>query len=671
MDFFAHQDRARRNTVWLVVYFLLAVAAIVAAVYLACATLAGAAGASSAERLSAEGMSAPVGLWHPQLFLPVSAGTLGLIGVGSLYKTAQLSGGGKTVAEMLGGELLVPGAASGPERRLLNVVEEMAIAAGTPVPPVYLMGDEMGINAFAAGFSPQDAVIGVTRGTVQWLSRDELQGVIGHEFSHIVHGDMRLNLRLIGVLHGILLISLIGYWIMRLAPRQSSRNEREGSGGAALAMVVFGLSLYVIGYVGVFCGHLIKSAVSRQREFLADASAVQFTRNPDGIAGALRKIAALAAGSRIGHAQAEEASHLFFSNGLGPSLLNLLATHPPLDVRIRRVDPGWDGKLPKLTAELAYQLQHAAEHDEPERHSASGAAELAAGLSAGPSQPLPPLPFPSQATVPLRPAPTTARVGAITDPHRAYAVELLGKLPEELLGMAREPFDAAALVLGLLLSDAEDVAQVQLAQLRSIAPQPLVAQMQRIGPNLRALPAEQRLPLAQLALPALKRMSPRQIDGFLRAITALAQADQRISLFEFCLHRLVVHALAARGSSLFNRPAADMAPPQAVALLLSTLAHAGRQEDAAAAQAFAVGTAQLEAGEAVLLTKAQCDLGQLGAALDRLMTLKPQWKKKVLAAATACVAADGYGTIEEVELVRVVAHTLDCPLPPLVVGVMR
>lgn len=669
MDFFAHQDRARRNTVWLVVYFLLAVAAIVTAVYLACATLAGAAGSSSAERLSA-----PVGLWNPQLFLPVSAGTLGLIGVGSLYKTAQLSGGGKTVAEMLGGELLVPGAASGPERRLLNVVEEMAIAAGTPVPPVYLMGDEMGINAFAAGFSPQDAVIGVTRGTIQWLSRDELQGVIGHEFSHIVNGDMRLNLRLMGVLHGILLISLIGYWVMRLAPRQSSRNEREGSGGAALAMVVFGLSLYAIGYVGVFCGHLIKSAVSRQREFLADASAVQFTRNPDGIAGALRKIAALAAGSRIGHAQAEEASHLFFSNGLGPSLLNLLATHPPLDVRIRRVDPGWDGKLPKLTAELAYELEHAAEHDEHEPHGAAGAAgatELAAGFSAAPSQPLPPLPFPSQATVPLRPAPTTARVGAITDPHRAYAVELLGNLPEELLGMAREPFDAAALVLGLLLSETEDVAQVQLAQLQQIAPQALVAQMQRIGPNLRSLPAEQRLPLAELSLPALKRMSPRQIDGFVRSITALAQADRRISVFEFCLHRLVVHGLAAHSSSLFNRPAVAMEPRQAVTLLMSTLAHAGRQGDETAAQAFAVGMAQLEAGDAVLLTKAQCDLGQLGAALDRLMTLKPQWKKRVLAAATACVAADGYGTIEEVELVRVVAHTLDCPLPPLVVGVMR
>lgn len=660
MDFFAHQDRARRNTLWLIAYFLGAVSAIVGAVYLAFAALAG----GLAPRI--DGAIAQPGLWQPQLFLPVSAGTLGLIGLGSMYKTALLSGGGKTVAEMLGGELLVPSAATEAERKLLNVVEEMAIAAGTPVPPVYLMRRESGINAFAAGFSPQDAVIGVTRGTVDWLSRDELQGVIGHEFSHIVNGDMRLNLRLMGVLHGILLISLIGYWIMRLAPRQSSRNDRDG--GAAIGLAMFGLALYAIGYIGVFFGHLIKSAVSRQREFLADASAVQFTRQPDGIAGALRKIAALASGSRIRHAQAEEASHLFFGNGLGPSLLNLLATHPPLEQRIRRIDPGWDGKLPKLSPELAAAIEH-----EPESAAGAHALEAAAamaGFSGAPPPPLTPMPFPSQATVPLRPASTVARVGTTTDPQRAYASELLEQMPRELKELSEEPFDAAALVLALLLSEDTDVAAVQREQLRPHAPEALVALMARLRPVIAGLPAEQRLPLVELALPALKRMSPRQIVGFVRAISAMARADQRISLFEFCLHRLVTHALSSTGS-LFVRAAGAMPSRQAIELLLSTLAHAGRKDETTAALAFAAGMSQLDVAGAALLAKSQCDLGQLGPALDVLATLKPQWKKRTLAAATACVAADGYGTIEEVELVRVVAHVLECPLPPLVVGVMR
>lgn len=663
MDFFAHQDRARRNTAWLVVYFLLAVAVIIMAVYLAFALLA------SGITAKVDGVTSQISLWHPQLFFPVSVGTLGLIGVGSAYKTAVLAGGGKTVAEMLGGELLVPSVATGAERKLLNVVEEMAIAAGTPVPPVYLMRNEVGINAFAAGFSPQDAVIGVTRGTVEWLNRDELQGVVAHEFSHIVHGDMRLNLRLMGVLHGILLISLIGYWVMRIAGQSASDDEKGGA--AALAFAAFGLALFAIGYIGVFCGHLIKSAVSRQREFLADASAVQFTRNPDGIAGALRKLAALAAGSRIRHPQAEEASHLFFGNGLGPALLNLLATHPPLAQRIRRVDPGWDGALPKLSQDLAEMLEHEAETAPLRQFAAGEAAEAAAGFSAAPPASLPPLPFPSQATVPLRPAPTVARVGTTTDSQRAYANELLEKLPHKLSDMAHEPFDAAALVLAMLLAEDVDAAELQRQQLRAIAPEPLLALMERVRPTVTALPAEQRLPLVEIALPALKRMSPRQIAGFVKAITAMAQADQRISLFEFCLHRLVVHGLGGAGSLFVRATASTMPPRQAITLLMSTLAHAGRQDDSTAAQAFAAGMTQLDAAGASLLPKSQCDLGLLGAALDTLATLRPQWKKRTLAAATACVAADGYGTIEEVELVRVVAHTLDCPLPPLVVGVLR
>lgn len=285
MDFFGSQEAARRRTGLLVVYFFFAVAAMILTLYVA------AVGTLTFANSRTSDPSVGVSWWQPQMLLLVAGGTIAIIAMGSLYKTAQLRSGGAGVAEQLGGRRLQGNSRDPLERRLLNVVEEMALAAGTTVPPVYLLDNEPGINAFAAGFTPGDAVIGVNRGTVEHLSRDELQGVIAHEFSHILNGDMRLNLRLMGLLHGILLIAIIGYYIVRGSGYRSS-NRREKSGGQ---IIVLGLAMIVIGYVGLFFARLIKAAVSRQREYLADASAVQFTRNPDGIGGALKKIGALSA----------------------------------------------------------------------------------------------------------------------------------------------------------------------------------------------------------------------------------------------------------------------------------------------------------------------------------------------------------------------------------------
>ncbi len=269
MDFFASQDRARRNTGLLIFYFVIAVALIIVSIY---AVLAAAFVGFADPRTG-------VTPWSAELFLLVALGTIAVVSLGSLYKTYSLSSGGRAVAEMFGGRLIDPTTSDPQQRRVLNVVEEMAIASGTPVPPVYVMADERGINAFAAGFAPSDAVIAVTQGTIDNLTRDELQGVVAHEFSHILRGDMRLNIRLMGVLYGILVISMIGWIIFRSTAgggRMYARNDKKG--GNPLPLV--GLALFVIGYVGVFFGKLIKSAVSRQREYLADASAVQFTRNP-------------------------------------------------------------------------------------------------------------------------------------------------------------------------------------------------------------------------------------------------------------------------------------------------------------------------------------------------------------------------------------------------------
>ncbi|MBF0246007.1 MAG: M48 family metallopeptidase, partial [Planctomycetes bacterium] len=350
MDFFSEQDRARRRGNYLVVLFIAAVVTIVLSIYLVCMAI-----------LTHSNRGGMV-WWDPQVFLLVTGGTLAVITLGSLGRILSLGSGGASVAEMLGGQLI---SRDGDERRVLNVVEEMALASGMSVPPVYILNEE-GINAFAAGYRKEHAVIGVTRGAIKQLSRDELQGVIAHEFSHILHGDMRLNIRLMGLLYGILMISVIGSIMMRAFYFSGGgrRRSSEKNDGAAVIMAIAaaGLAMYVLGYVGVFFGNLIKAAVSRQREFLADASAVQYTRNPDGIGGALKRIAGFH--TRISHTGASEASHLFF----GPisSFSNLFATHPPIEERIQRLDPAF--KAEKAPSPL---------------DSTSNAEEGAAGFSAG------------------------------------------------------------------------------------------------------------------------------------------------------------------------------------------------------------------------------------------------------------------------------------------------
>lgn len=330
MDFFEHQAKARTKTTVLVVYFVIAIVAIIASVYLASLLIF-----HFAQARQQPGLAPPaLVLWDPRLFIFVVVGTLGVVLIGSLYKTFVLSKGGSAVAESLGGRLLGAEPGDADERKLRNVVEEMAIAAGLPVPKIYVLDNDAGINAFAAGHAPGDAAIGITRGGMTLLTRDELQGVVGHEFSHLLNGDMRLNIRIMGILFGIVCLAVIGRVLLY---------SRGGGGRGRNPMVFVGLALIVIGALGILFGRLIQAALSRQRELLADASAVQFTRNPAGLAGALKKIGSV--GSKIDSAHAVEASHMFFENGLGKPFFGMMATHPPLEQRIRAIDPAWDGKF--------------------------------------------------------------------------------------------------------------------------------------------------------------------------------------------------------------------------------------------------------------------------------------------------------------------------------------
>lgn len=635
MDFFEHQDVARKKTSLLIFYYVLAVILIAAAVYLAfAATFIGVKAKTGAE-------FSPDQLWNLELFGWVVGGTLLIVLVGSTYKISQLSAGGEAVAQMLGGRPINPNTRDADERKVLNVVEEMAIASGTPVPPVFMLEHEDGINAFAAGFSPSDAVIGVTRGCVRQLSRDELQGVIAHEFSHVLNGDMRLNIRLIGVLNGILIIGLIGYWVFRTSLySRSSRSSNEK--GNKLPIVLLGLIVMIIGYVGVFFGKLIKSAVSRQREYLADASAVQFTRNPAGISGALKRIAGYNTGSRLRTPKAEEASHMFFSNGLASSFMNLMATHPPLDERIRRLDPYFDMELGEAKGVGAAGV------------AAAGAAGFAGGA-------------PQQFTA--VPDEVVSSVGNPMPEHLSYASDLLSALPDELRAAAYEPFGARAVMYGLLLNAETDARKIQLEHLQQHADPAVYNETIRLAAMIHEIGRQAYLPLTDLAIATLKKLSPAQYGAFCRNIDHLVKADKQIDLFEFTLQRMIIRHLDPTFTK--TKPPAvkyhDLAPISSeCAALLSCLAYWGAEGDADARSAFENGARALGLGSLPMDALDACGLGTVDGALSALAAAVPGVKKMILKGCVACVASDGKVTIEEAELLRAVADSLDCPIPPFI-----
>jgi Zn-dependent protease with chaperone function len=641
VDFFAHQDLARRNTRRLVLLFVLAVVATVLAVYLVVMAFA---------RYN-ELVTSP---WDPLLFASTTAVTLLVISGGSLYKTAALSrGGGIAVATLLGGRPLDPASVEPAERRLLNVVEEMALASGTAVPSVYLLREEAAINAFAAGFTRDQAVVGMTRGALEHLDRDELQGVVAHEFSHILNGDMRLNLRLMGLLHGILVISLIGYWILRGSSGSSSSSKKKGGGLALL-----GLALYVVGWVGVLFGELIKSAISRQREFLADAAAVQFTRNPRGLAGALKKIGGLRHGSKLASRNAAQASHLLFGNGLGERRFAWRATHPPLADRIRRLEASWDGTFASLDA-----TSDAGRPRPPRPASAAAEPVRASGAAAR-----------LEGAVGLAAAAVAASVGQPDPRHLAAAAQTLAALPAPLVEAAHQSMGARAVVLALLCDADAAVRAAQLAQVAAGGDAPLATELARLLPAVQALPADARLPLLDLTLPALRLLSVEQYAALRRLVDGLVAADARVSLFEYALHRVLVRHLEP---TFAPQPAPKVSYyalrhlREPVAVLLSSLALAGSADATAAAAAFAAGVAALGAqappGLAPLPREA-CTFRRLDDALVTLASVAPARLRELIGACGATVAHDGRVSGAEGELLRAIADALGCPLPPLVAG---
>ncbi|MDX2080769.1 MAG: M48 family metallopeptidase [Terrimicrobiaceae bacterium] len=608
MDFFERQAQAQRNTTLLVAYFVLAVVGIILAIHITFSLILG----YDWTNWEALGWTA----------LGVCAAVL----VGSLAKMAELASGGRAVAAMLGGVPVDLNTTDPAERRLVNVVEEMSIASGVPVPELFVL-DEKGINAFAAGHGPGDSAIGVTRGCVERLTRDELQGVIAHEFSHVLHGDMRLNIRLIGVLNGILFLAVIGGILMRLSIYSRGGGSRRDGGASVVAFLALGIALYIIGWIGVFFGKLIKAAVSREREFLADAAAVQFTRNPDGLAGALAKIAKFS--SRLQNPRAEEASHMFFGNGVGDAWMLWFATHPPIDVRIQRIAPGFDLEAAKKAIPVPPRKPA---YSEPGKMVAGG--RLAEMMMPG-------------------------------QPQVVVAAALLDSLPESAKTAVHELHGAMCLVYSLLLSEDEAIRERQLALVEPTCRSETTAMHATRG----ALTSAQRLAIVDIAVPTLRHLSLEQYQRFRETVRGLVEADGEIHLFEFTLQKILVRHLDLyfsdqTGPVVRYKSLIPLLPETGV--LLSALAIAEGGDADARKAAFSAGVRELlvkpaayplECGEAI-------DLAAFDAALEKLATAAPDVKRTILTACGAVVETGDPANDTQIELLRAIADALDCPLPP-------
>jgi len=640
MDFFERQDEARRHTKLLVIYFAAAVLSLVVVINVAVLLILASFGSYGVLIWKSipisSGAELPLPFSQAAVLLCVTVGTLVVILIGSVFKTLQLARGGSAVAELLDGRLIDSNASDTDERKLLNVVEEMSIASGVPVPQVYVMDGDASINAFAAGHSVSDAAIGVTHGCMKMLSRDELQGVIAHEFSHILNGDMRLNLRLMGLVFGILCLTVIGRILIRA---QRSR----------FLLPVVGVSLIIIGWAGVFFGRLIQAAVSRQREALADAAAVQFTRNPAGLAGALKKI--LIHGSRIDSPHAEEASHLFFANGLDTSIF---ATHPLLTDRIRALRPSFDGKSPRVIEEPVSTITSAPQ--------VSATAETPTP-QAGARRFVPP--FVAERAV-------VANIGQATTQHLAYAADFRHAIPPAIEAAARDPLGASGLVCALLLASEPSVHEKQFEVLASVTSEAMLNETARIWPEVQAMPVQAKIPSLDLALPALRRLPPEQFQQFRAAIGTLAASNDKADLFAYMLQKIVARHL----DTYFlpeRRPIMQFYALHPLArdcgVLLSATAYAGQESTTELSAAFAKGAGYLSQAahcEIPLLPPEECDLSNMDAALERLSQAVPQIKKNLLGACVQTVAADGVIQQGEAELLRAIADALDCPVPPFV-----
>ncbi|WP_273981374.1 M48 family metallopeptidase [Vibrio parahaemolyticus] len=616
MDFFHHQDTARQRTGLLVMLFTLAVLAITGLVSV---ISIGIYFYFTGEPFTTQSIIS--------YCLLSFVGVLLVVSISSFIRLSELNAnGGRGVAESIGGKLISTDTSNAKHRQLLNVVEEMSIASGIPVPPVYVMAEEHGINAFAAGMSIDDAVIGVTQGALDAFSRDELQGVIAHEFSHILNGDMRLNTRLIGALFGITCIAHFGHLILdnSNSTRHVSRSSSDSNKGFAV-IILIAIVCLVLGWLGTLFGNMIKAAISRQREFLADASAVQFTRNDQGIAGALKKIGSNVQGSTLNTKASDEMSHMMFGQSKLSGFSGLFATHPPLDERIRRIEPNWDG----IYAQHSHAQNTAFDNEQVSGFAVGGGSP--ASQSASPSEQL-------------------SETGQ----------QLISQLPPELVDIAREPYSAQFIAFALIF----DGSDIQREMIKSYVP---LASQSTLLPWLDYdLPLHLRFPLLELALPALKSLSEAQKISLCKVLRELSETDNQYSLAEWCVINLLEKQLLASFGFIKQHKTLKQLE-ESVFWLLRELAWVSHSQADKAQRAYHCALAHLGFPE-VKLEPANSNWHLSRAALELLLQLKPKDRRMFVKACRIAIESDGEITVAEGELYRVIACFLEVPEPPLTIS---
>jgi len=645
VNFFSAQDQARKVSRRLVLAYILATVLIVAGV----AVIVTFALVSTSR--TGWGQS-PWSYASQNWAVPALAALLTALFIfgASMFKTAALSSGGGAVASQMGGTLVPADVRDPLRRRLRNVVEEMSIASGVPVPEIYVLEEESSINAFAAGFAPSDAAVAVTRGTLELLDRNELQGVIAHEFSHILNGDMRLNIRLMGVLFGIMALGLIGRLIVRGGYHTSLVSSRRDRG--APVVLVVGLGLAILGGIGMFLARVIKAGVSRQREFLADASAVQFTRQSEGIANALKKIGGYSHGSLIKAKDPEEVSHMLFGNG--SKLSGIFATHPPLVERIQALDPSFkESDFPRVDARQHRQVSSS------DRETTSGfAGDVTTAIAGGGAQVL---------------AESIAQtVGQPDNEHVEYAQYLRQSIPESLYDAAHSSEFAYLLTIALILDRSGNVVDRQLGLAREQLGTERAELLRRYYDELVSTGAEYRLPLLEIAFPALK-LRPEQELGYLVSLaTRMIEVDGEIDLYEYCFYRILMSNLGKAVDPSGRRQALKSKRKNLQAStigLLRVLADYGHSDEDERNAAFTTGIETLGpwAQDYHYESDRNFTVAVLDHSLDVLLGLNSKGKESLLRAISATAGHDGELTITEAELIRAVCATLDYPLPPILV----
>ncbi len=717
MNFYQAQDQARKQSRLLVALFFLAVCALVLITNICVALFVL---YSNPEY----GLSGPIDpsfaannifQWCAQLAnslgwkksLWTSTLVFGVIFMAMGFKWMSLRQGGRVVAESLGGSIIQPSSKDALEKRLVNVVEEVALASGTPVPQVYVLKNELGINAFAAGLNPEDAVIGITQGALLSFNREQLQGVIAHEFSHILNGDMRLNMKLVAVLHGMLMIAESGYFFMKMGA--SNRHHRGGLGSRSASIgfgsssgshrrdnsigglfFVFGLSLSVIGLLGQLFGALIKAAVSRQREFLADASAVQFTRNPDGIAEALSIIGGASYQSKLEHHSAHELSHMFFSNAnalekpnslFHPSQWLFFATHPPLTERIKRIQPKWAGRF--ITQDI--NLNELNSHINPDPRYPSFDTIQAKGFHAGGAtgthgENTANLVAPSAVSeaynyVEFETEETTESVLDYSDQLTKTSLPNNQEIYNELKVLMHQPYEASLIVFSLLMSDEKDIQKIQIDIIQSAFPNDSMSRLNTLlslKTKLDRLDSKQLLALFELALPSLKLLSLKQYQIQKSLLLKLIQADGKVDVFEWLLFQLVKQNLD-RHFGLSRPLKAKYKTMHTLAsmfeIVLSRVVHYGFEDkleievDEQDKRLAFFRACDISGVKGVkLLNLEYCDGKEFTQAVHHLSFAYPLLKPRIIKGLLCAIHFDEEITDKERYVITAIAVVMDCPL---------